>query len=155
VLQDGLPLMGAQVDAFGLLQAPPLDLARVELIKGVASALYGASALGGVLNLVSRVPGSESELLLNRTSRSATDIVGFLSGRSAQPWGFTLTGGAHDQAREDIDHDGWADLADTRSYTLRPRLYWSDGSSSLLATAGWVDEDRRGGSEDFREALHT
>ena len=57
VLTDGLPLLGAEPDAFGLLQTPPLDLERAEVIKGVASALYGGSALGGVLNLVSRLPG--------------------------------------------------------------------------------------------------
>ncbi len=54
VLSDGLPLLGAEPDAFGLLQTLPLDLQRVEVIKGAASALYGGSALGGVLNLVSR-----------------------------------------------------------------------------------------------------
>ncbi len=47
VLTDGLPLLGAEPDAFGLLQTPPLDLERVEVIKGAASALYGGSALGG------------------------------------------------------------------------------------------------------------
>ena len=38
VLTDGLPLLGAEPDAFGLLQTPPLDLERVEVIKGAASA---------------------------------------------------------------------------------------------------------------------
>src|SRR5205085_2859949 len=51
LLADGLPLYG-QTGAIGLLQIPPLDLGRVEIIKGVASALYGSSALGGVINLV-------------------------------------------------------------------------------------------------------
>ena len=68
VLTDGLPLLGAQSDAFGLLQTPPLDLAQVEIIKGAASALYGASALGGVLNLVSRQPSAESAVLVNATT---------------------------------------------------------------------------------------
>ena len=56
LLADGLPLYGAQGDSLSLLQVPPLDLGQVEIIKGVASALYGASALGGVVNLVSRRP---------------------------------------------------------------------------------------------------
>jgi iron complex outermembrane receptor protein len=56
LMTDGLPLYGTQGDSFSLLQVPPLDLGRVEIIKGVASALYGASALGGVINLVSRQP---------------------------------------------------------------------------------------------------
>jgi hypothetical protein len=54
VLSDGLPLFG-EVGGLGLLQIPPMDLGQVEVIKGVASALYGAGAMGGVINLLSRV----------------------------------------------------------------------------------------------------
>src|SRR5690606_5525995 len=60
LLADGLPLYGAAGDSFSLLQVPPLDLGQVEIIKGAASALYGSSALGGVINLVSRRPGETS-----------------------------------------------------------------------------------------------
>ena len=41
-LSDGLPLFGSQPGGLGLLQIPPMDLSQVEVIKGVASALYGA-----------------------------------------------------------------------------------------------------------------
>src|SRR5438552_4651764 len=69
LLSDGLPLYGGQTGAIGLLQIPPIDLGQVEIIKGVASALYGPSALGGVINLVSRRPlRSERQMLLNATS---------------------------------------------------------------------------------------
>src|SRR2546427_11401399 len=37
---DGLPLFG-EVGGLGLLQIPPMDLGQVEVIKGVASSLYG------------------------------------------------------------------------------------------------------------------
>jgi outer membrane receptor for ferrienterochelin and colicins len=50
VLSDGLPLFG-DVGGLGLLQIPPMDLGQVEVIKGVASALYGAGAMGGVMSL--------------------------------------------------------------------------------------------------------
>jgi len=53
VLSDGLPLFG-DVGGLGLLQIPPMDLGQVEVIKGVASALYGAGAMGGIINLLSR-----------------------------------------------------------------------------------------------------
>ena len=68
VLSDGLPLFG-DVGGLGLLQIPPMDLGQVEVIKGVASALYGAGAMGGVINLLSRRPGAEpaEEFLLNRS----------------------------------------------------------------------------------------
>src|SRR5262245_6307039 len=45
VLSDGLPLFG-EVGGLGLLQIPPMDLGQVEVVKGVASALYGAGAMG-------------------------------------------------------------------------------------------------------------
>src|SRR5262245_9803400 len=147
VLQDGLPSLGAQTDAFGLLQTPPLDLGHVEVIKGVGSPLYGGSGLGGVLNLVSRRPDSEPEVLLNGTSRGGADVIGFGSGTLSPAWGYTLTAGAHDQSREDIDDDAWADLARYRRYTLRPRLFYDDGKGgSLFATLGIVDEEREGGT---------
>ena len=81
LLSDGLPLFG-EVGGLGLLQIPPMDLGQVEVIKGVASALYGAGAMGGVVNLISRRPGDEPEreFLLNRSTRGATDAVAFLSG---------------------------------------------------------------------------
>jgi hypothetical protein len=42
----------------------------------VASALYGSSALGGVINLISRRPEqAEHELLINRASREGADAV--------------------------------------------------------------------------------
>src|SRR5262249_45752110 len=118
VLSDGLPLAGAQTDAFGLLQTPPLDLERVELIKGVGS------ALAGVMNLVSHGPGNEPQLLLNQTSLGGTDAVGFFSSEAGRPFGYTLTGGAHYQSRRDPDHDGWAELPGYERGSLRPRFYW-------------------------------
>ena len=48
-LSDGLPVFGSQPSGIGLLQIPPMDLNQIEVVKGVASALYGAGALGGVV----------------------------------------------------------------------------------------------------------
>jgi len=74
ILSDGLPLYGAQSGSVGILQIPPMDLQQVEVIKGVASALYGMSAIGGVVNLVSRRPkAAEHEVLVNRTNHRGTD----------------------------------------------------------------------------------
>ena len=80
-LSDGLPLFGQQVGGLGLLQIPPMDLGQVEVIKGAASALYGAGAMGGVVNLLSRRPGPEPvrEMLVNRSTLGGTDAVAFLS----------------------------------------------------------------------------
>ena len=148
VLTDGLPSLGAEPDDFGLLQTPPLDLQRIEVIKGAASALFGGSALGGVLNIVSKGPKEQSAVLANATSRGGRDLEGFLTDDSlGGAWGGTLTAGAHDQSRQDVNRDGWADVPGYRRYTVRPRLWWNEGKDpSLFLTAGVTDERREGGT---------
>ncbi len=155
VLSDGLPLYGPP-GTIGILQIPPMDLAQVEVIKGVASALYGGSALGGVINLITRQPQRdrpEREVLINRTSRGATDGVVWLSQRGEGNWGYTFLGGGHFQDRNDIDDDGWTDLPSYRRATARPRVMWEDGSGrSVFFTVGGMAEERQGGSMPGRTA---
>lgn len=162
LLSDGLPLYGGQSGSLGLLQIPPMDLAQVEVIKGAASALYGSSALGGVVNLISRRPGTERvrEVLLNQTTRNGMDVVGFASAPLSDRWGASLLAGAHRQAEADVDGDRWADIPGHRRGVLRPRLFWADGQgSSLFLTVGTTAEERHGGgvvpTGEFPETLET
>jgi outer membrane receptor for ferrienterochelin and colicins len=150
VLSDGLPLFG-EVGGLGLLQIPPMDLGQVEVIKGVASALYGAGAMGGVINLLSRRPGAEpaEEFLLNRSTRGATDAVTFLSRPFARGWSGSLLGGGHWQETNDVDGDAWADLAGYLRGVVRPRVFWDGGGGrTFFATTGFTYENRHGGTPD-------
>lgn len=166
LLADGLPLYGAQGDSFSLLQVPPLDLAQVEVIKGVASALYGASALGGVINLVSRRPREpERELLLNATSQRGTDVTAWFAQPAAAHWSWTVLTGYHGQERQDLDDDGWTDLPAFDRGLVRPRVFYdNERGRTMFVTAGVMAEDRSGGTEPgsvasdgrpFVEALKT
>ncbi|HEX6039246.1 TonB-dependent receptor plug domain-containing protein [Longimicrobium sp.] len=161
ILSDGLPLYGGQSGSLGLLQIPPMDLGQVEVIKGAASALYGASALGGVVNLVSRRPADDRELLLNATTLGGADAVLWTSGEMGGGWGYTFLGGAHGQRRADVDDDAWADLPRYTRGVVRPRLFWDGGEGrSLFVTVGATAEDRAGGGTlpsrvRFAEELRT
>ena len=148
-LSDGLPLFGAEVGGLGLLQIPPTDLGQVEVIKGVASALYGAGALGGVVDLISKRPGDKParEAMLNLTTRGGTDAVLFASQPLGSGWSGTLLAGGHWQRENDVDGDAWADLAGYSRGVVRPRLFWRDDAGrSVFATAGATWEDRAGGT---------
>jgi iron complex outermembrane receptor protein len=166
LLADGLPLYGAQGDSLSLLQVPPLDLGQVEIIKGVASALYGASALGGVINLVSRRPGeTESRLLVNATSQNGRDVAAYHAQAPAGAWGWTLLGGYNGQTRRDLDGDGWSDLPTFNRGVIRPRLFFDNRQgNTAFATLGIMAENREGGTlpqrtapdgRPFREAVDT
>jgi len=149
LLADGLPLYGGQASSLGLLQIPPTDLGQVEVIKGAASALYGQSALGGVINLVSRRPGADpqGEVLLNATTRNGQDATAYLAAPLSGEWGASITGGVHRQRRQDLDDDGWIDMPGYERWSVRPRLFWEgpDGAS-LFATVGAMGEHRQGGT---------
>jgi len=149
LLADGLPLYGGQASSLGLLQIPPTDLGQVEVIKGSASALYGPSALGGVINLVSRRPRAEAEaeLLLNATSRDGQDVTGYAAAPIGTDLGASITGGYHRQRRRDLDGDGWIDMPGFDRWTVRPRLFWEDAAgASVFLTAGAMGEQRSGGT---------
>jgi outer membrane receptor for ferrienterochelin and colicins len=148
-LSDGLPLFG-EVGALGLLQIPPMDLGRVEVIKGVASSLYGAGAMGGVVNLISRKAGRErqTEFLINRSTRGATDGVAWYAAPLSPRWGLTMLGGGHWQRQTDVNDDAWADLPGYSRALFRPRLSWDDGQGrTFFATTGVTLENRHGGTQ--------
>jgi iron complex outermembrane receptor protein len=167
LLADGLPLYGGQASSLGVLQIAPTDLGQVEVIKGAASALYGPSALGGVINLISRRPADvlEAEVLANATTRDGQDLTAYLSsplggGRSA-----SITGGAHRQSGHDLDEDGWIDMPFYERWTARPRLFWEGANgASAYVTVGAMTEERIGGTlpgqttpdgQPFRQAQDT
>jgi iron complex outermembrane receptor protein len=167
LLADGLPLYGGQASSLGVLQIAPTDLGQVEVIKGAASALYGPSALGGVINLVSRRPGDtpEAEVLANATTRNGQDLTAYLSSPLGGGWSGSVTGGSHRQSRQDLDQDGWIDMPGYERVTARPRLFWkgADGASAFL-TLGAMRENREGGilpggttpdGQPFRQAQET
>ena len=167
-LSDGLPLFGQQGGGLGLLQIPPMDLGQVEVIKGVSSALYGAGAMAGVVNLISRRPGSEPvhEILFNRSTLGATDASLFLASQISSHLSASLLGGGHWQERRDRNGDGWADLAGYSRGIVRPRFFWegNDGRAASL-TGGITYENREGGTlpgsvlpatgAPYAEALYT
>jgi outer membrane receptor for ferrienterochelin and colicins len=150
MLADGLPLYGGQGGSFSLMQVPPLDLGQVEIIKGAASALYGSSALGGVINLVSRRPTEPGrEVLFNQTSLGGSDATFWLADTTISRWSWTLLSGFHYQHRGDLDDDGWTDVTGYERGLVRPRLFYSNASdTTAMMTAGVIFEDRRGGTLD-------
>ena len=151
ILSDGLPLYGGQSGALSMLQIPPMDLGQVEVIKGVASALYGSSALGGVVNLLSRRPAGEREILLNQTTRGGSDAILWSSGDLGDRWGYTFLGSGHRQGAHDVDGDAWADLPGFTRGVARPRWFWNDGAGrSFFVTVGATAERRQGGTLDGR-----
>ncbi len=58
VLEDGEPVVGDVGGAIDLAAIPVGDVERIEIVTGPTSALYGSSAIGGVVNILTAPPRS-------------------------------------------------------------------------------------------------
>ncbi|MDZ7346820.1 MAG: TonB-dependent receptor plug domain-containing protein, partial [candidate division KSB1 bacterium] len=59
LLLDGVPVYASDTGQFNWDMLPPLDIEQVEILKGAGSTLWGASALGGVVNIITKDPTPE------------------------------------------------------------------------------------------------
>lgn len=67
ILKDGLPFISPTGSETDISQIPLLGIDRIEIIKGAGSALYGSSAMAGVINLISKeVDGNSLQLDVSR-----------------------------------------------------------------------------------------
>src|SRR5262245_33114071 len=163
MLADGLPLYGGAASALGPLDVSPVDLQRVEIIKGAASSLYGGQALGGVINHAWKPPPGKSEVRFNRRTLGVTDAATWLSRRLNENVGASLLASGTMQTAFDRDHDGWADQPRARRWNVRPRMTAVDSRGrSFFVTAGLGYDGRDGGTlggavtptgATFRESL--
>src|ERR1035437_6728399 len=62
LLKDGFPLYSGFSEGLSIMQIPPLDLKRAEVIKGASSTLYGGGAIAGLINFITKVPTEKKEL---------------------------------------------------------------------------------------------
>ena len=68
LLLDGVPVYASDTGEFNWDMLPPLDIEQIEVLKGAGSTLWGASALGGVVNILTKDPTEEGRFLYSFSS---------------------------------------------------------------------------------------
>jgi len=56
VLIDGMPIVSGLSTVYGLSGIPNSLIEQVEIVKGPASSLYGSEAVGGLINVITKLP---------------------------------------------------------------------------------------------------
>ncbi|MEO6732127.1 MAG: TonB-dependent receptor [Ferruginibacter sp.] len=147
LLKDGFPLYSGFSGGLSIVQIPPLDLKRVEVIKGASSTLYGGGAIAGLINFVTKVPIEKRELsfLINDNSTRATDISGFYSEKFKKV-GITIFASQNNQAAYDADKDGLSDIPKYSRVNFNPKIYcYINPASTLSFGINSSFENRLGG----------
>src|SRR3569833_289453 len=107
--------------------------------------------MGGMVNVVSATPSSPSHVVVNGTTRGATDIAAFQTHTFSPAWAGTMLIGRHERAPSDPDDDGWAEVGGYRRLVAQPSAWWRKSArSSWFMTGGWMSDDRHSGTFEDR-----
>ena len=152
ILLDSRPIFSALAGIYGLEQIPTSMVERIEVVRGGGSALYGSSAIGGVINIITKNPSGNSVMvdesmaftgmkkLDNNISFNASVVSN--GGRS----GAVFFGQARYRKGWDADGDGFTELGNLDSRSFGMRTYYKTSSrSQITGEIHTIQEHRRGG----------
>ena len=149
VLIDGLPIVSGLSTVYGLSGIPKSLVERVEVIKGPASTLYGSEAIGGVINLITRLPENTSRLSVDSFISGWGEVntdVGYkysLSGKNSGLLGINYFNYSNPI---DNNQDGFTDLTLQDRISIFNKLTFG---KKLSIASRFVYEDRWGGQMNW------
>lgn len=153
ILIDSRPMIGALAGVYGLEQIPANMIERIEVIRGGGSALFGANAIGGTINIITREPiRNTSEFSHTLTSLQATGALENNTTFNASLVNDSRNAGVmvYGQHRHrdgfDMDGDGFTELPILKNRSLGFRSFLKTGIYSRLSLEYRnLHEFRRGG----------
>lgn len=153
LLLDGKALFSSLNGVYGIEQIPTGMIERVEVMRGGGSALYGANAIGGTVNIITKEPLNNLFMIShnitaiggksydNTTSLNTSLVNGQ---RNA---GIYLFGTSRHRQHYDHDGDGFSEIGELKLTTLGFRSYYKPTSQTKLTLEYHnIREFRRGGN---------
>lgn len=160
ILLDSRAIFSSLAGVYGLDLMPVAMVERVEVIRGGGSALFGSSAIGGVVNIITKDPLRNTLSLSNTTNimeDGTPDINTSLGGAFLSDdykMGAYVFGQVKSRGGYDRNDDGFTDITKLNSQTLGFRAYYKTSAHSrLTAEYHHIHEFRRGG-DNLDEAPH-
>jgi outer membrane receptor for ferrienterochelin and colicins len=153
VLIDSRPIFSSLAAVYGLEQLPAAMIERIEVVRGGGSALFGASAIGGVVNIITKEP-LRNTLTLSHANHffgdGTPDMHTSLNGSFVSDdhkAGVYLFGMVRDRTPYDHNGDGFSDIPKLNSETIGFKGYYRTGMhSKLTAEYHHIREMRREGN---------
>ena len=153
ILMDNRPIFSSLASVYGLEQVPLGMVDRIEVIRGGGSALFGANAIGGVVNIITKEPVGNSGQVQHTTSLiggrvwdNNTTINASLLTSDAKI-GLFVFGVLRDRQAYDHDNDGFTEIPQLKSNMLGFRSFFKTSSySKIVAEYHFMNEKRRGGN---------
>lgn len=161
ILMDSRPVFSSMASVYGLEQVPAAMIDRIEVVRGGGSAVYGANAIAGVVNIITKEPvrnfvnisnvsninehaGYDINTELNASVMSENRKIGaylFAAHRSRSPY--------------DRDEDGFSEVPKLRSTTAGARVFFKTSAYSKITAEYHHTTDYRRGGNRIDDEPHT
>ena len=153
ILMDSRPVFSSLASVYGLEQVPSAMIDRIEVIRGGGSAMYGANAIAGVVNVITKEPVRNFVNLSNTSSvneKAGYDINTDLNASvmsENRKIGAYLFASHRSRSNYDRDNDGFSDVPRLRSTTAGTRVFFKTSAySKITAEYHHTTDFRRGGN---------
>ncbi|MBR5148972.1 MAG: TonB-dependent receptor [Bacteroidaceae bacterium] len=154
ILINSRPIISALGGVYGLEQIPTNMIDRVEVVRGGGSALFGANAVGGTINIITKDPISNSfqvsSLLSNLGGKSWEQYMGANVSLVAKDNAYGIALYQSYRNRNPYDHDGdtYSEVGLLNMNTFGFRAYYRPSQwSRLNVEYHTTNELRRGGNK--------
>ena len=160
ILLDSRAIFSSLAGVYGLDLMPVAMVERVEVIRGGGSALYGSSAIGGVVNIITKDPVRNTLSLSNTTNimeDGTPDINTSLGGAFVSDdykLGAYVFGQVKYRDGYDRNNDGFTDITRLRSETIGFRAYYKTSAHSRITGEYHHIHDFRRGGDNLDGAPH-
>ncbi len=153
ILMNSKPVFSALAGVYGLEHIPATMIDRVEVMRGGGSALFGSSAIGGTINIITKDPVTNSA----EVSHTLTSIglSGALDNNTVANGSIVSNNGrtglfiyGQSRNRDEYDHndDGFSEIGKIDSKTIGINSFFNlSQNSKLRAEYSGTNEFRRGG----------
>ena len=155
ILMDSRPVFSSLASVYGLEQVPAAMIDRIEVVRGGGSAMYGANAIGGVVNIITKEPVRNFVNIANTSGvneRGAYDINTELNASvmsENRKIGAYLFAAHRTRSPYDRDKDGFTELPQLRSTTAGTRVFFKTSAYSKLTAEYHHTTDFRRGGDNF------
>ena len=152
ILINGRPVFSPLTGLYGLEQIPVNMIERIETIRGGGSTLYGSSAIGGVVNIITKIPKSNNiELSYTHQSIKSAAIENILNGNATlvskdKSTGIALFANKRTRGYYDANGDNFSELPALENTAYGASLFYLPSENQKLeASISHLDEYRYGG----------
>ena len=153
ILMDSRPVFSSMASVYGLEQVPAAMIDRIEVVRGGGSAMYGANAIAGVVNIITKEPVrnfvniANTSMLNEHTGYDIhTDFNASVMSENRKI-GAYIFASHRTRSAYDRDNDGFSESPRLRATTAGARVFFKTGAySKITAEYHHTTDYRRGGN---------